>query len=104
VTDELWNVAFLAEGVVPPRKFVATTTRVGPRAAMGRRRKSMKTMNLGEADGLPTLEWRLVELQLADLLTDDDPRSPNRTTFWRTTLNADGSPHVTSVGALKRLR
>ena len=60
----------------------------------------MKTTNLGEADGLPTIEWSQVEAQLADLLTHDDPRSPNRSTFWLTTLNADGSPHVTSVGAL----
>src|SRR6476619_299467 len=60
----------------------------------------MKTTNLGEADGLPTIEWSQVETQLADLLTHDDPRSPNRSTFWLTTLNADGSPHVTSVGAL----
>jgi len=60
----------------------------------------MKTTNLGEADGLPTIEWSQVETQLADLLTHDDPHSPNRSTFWLTTLNADGSPHVTSVGAL----
>lgn len=60
----------------------------------------MKTTNLGEADGLPAIEWSQVETQLADLLTHDDPRSPNRSTFWLTTLNADGSPHVTSVGAL----
>src|SRR5215203_7554737 len=60
----------------------------------------MRTTNLGEADGLPTIEWSQVETQLADLLTHDDPRSPNRSTFWLTTLNADGSPHVTSVGAL----
>src|SRR6185312_6345819 len=36
----------------------------------------MKTTNLGEADGLPTIEWSEVESQLADLLTHDDPRSP----------------------------
>ena len=60
----------------------------------------MKTTNLGEAEGLPPIEWSDVETQLADLLTHDDPRSPNRSTFWLTTLNADGSPHVTSVGAL----
>src|SRR5438067_11535961 len=60
----------------------------------------MKTTNLGEAEGLPTIEWSEVETQLADLLTHDDPRSPNRSTFWLTTLNVDGSPHVTSVGAL----
>src|SRR6266481_1832334 len=60
----------------------------------------MKTTNLGEADGLHTIEWSQVETQLVDLLMHDDPRSPNRSTFWLTTLNADGSPHVTSVGAL----
>ena len=60
----------------------------------------MKTTNLGKAEGLPTIEWSQVETQLADLLTHDDPQSPNRSTFWLTTLNADGSPHVTSVGAL----
>ena len=60
----------------------------------------MRTTNLGATDGLPTIEWSEVEAQLVDLLMHDDPRSPNRTTFWLTTLNADGSPHVTSVGAL----
>src|SRR5438309_10448465 len=60
----------------------------------------METTNLGEADGLPTIEWSQVEARLTDLLTHDDPRSPNRSTFWLTTLNADGSAHVTSVGAL----
>src|SRR3954447_13826991 len=60
----------------------------------------MDTTNLGEADGLPTIEWSEVETQLTDLLTHDDPQSPNRSTFWLTTLNADGSAHTTSVGAL----
>src|SRR6476620_6750456 len=60
----------------------------------------MEATNLGNTDGLPTIEWSLVEAQLVDLLMHDDPRSPNRVTFWLTTLNADGSPHVTSVGAL----
>ena len=60
----------------------------------------MKSTNLGRAEGLPTIEWSRVETQLADLLTHDDPRSPDRSTFWLTTLNTDGSPYVTSVGAL----
>src|SRR3981081_1821933 len=60
----------------------------------------MKTTNLGEADGLPTIEWSEVETQLADLLTHDHPRSPNRSQCWLTARTADGSPHVTSVGAL----
>ena len=33
----------------------------------------MEATNLGEADGLPTIEWSQVETQLADLLTHDDP-------------------------------
>src|SRR5215217_6853274 len=60
----------------------------------------MEAINLGAADGLSTLDWTVVDAQLADLSIHDDPHSPNRPTFWLTTLNADGSPHVTSVGAL----
>ncbi|HEY3833578.1 MAG TPA: pyridoxamine 5'-phosphate oxidase family protein [Acidimicrobiia bacterium] len=60
----------------------------------------METTNLAEEDGLPALDWSVVETQLADVRKQDDPRSPDRVTFWLTTLNADGSPHVTSVGAL----
>src|SRR5262249_31072480 len=41
-----------------------------------------------------------VESQLTDLLMRDDFQQPTRVTFWLTTLNDDGSPHVTSVGAL----
>ncbi len=60
----------------------------------------MEATNLGEGDGLPVVEWSQVEAQLADLSVHDDPRSPNRATFWLTTVNADGSPHATSVGAM----
>jgi hypothetical protein len=60
----------------------------------------MKATNLARAEGLPAIEWSEVEAQLTDLLMHDDPRSPNRSTFWLTTLNNDGSAHVTSVGAL----
>ena len=61
---------------------------------------TMRITNLGAAEGLPPLEWSDVEPQLEGLLMREDPHSPNRPTFWLTTLNADGSPHVTSVGAL----
>ena len=61
----------------------------------------MKTTNLAEADGLPTIEWSEVETELADLfLTTTTRARPNRSTFWLTTLIANKSPHVTSVGAL----
>src|SRR6195952_184837 len=60
----------------------------------------MKATNLGKSDGLTAIDWSVVEAQLADMSVHDDPRSPDRATFWLTTLDADGSPHVTSVGAL----
>jgi hypothetical protein len=60
----------------------------------------MKTTNLAEAEGLPTIDWTAVETQLTDLQKHDDPSSPDRPTFWLTTLNADGTPHTTSVGAI----
>jgi hypothetical protein len=70
-------------------------------AGFGQQRSAtMKATNLGQADGLTAIEWSAVDKQLADLSTHDDPRSPNRPTFWLTTLNDDGSAHVTSVGAL----
>jgi general stress protein 26 len=61
---------------------------------------TLQTANLGEADGLPVLDWADVEQQLEDLWKHEDPHSPNRSTCWLTTLNEDGSPHVTSVGGL----
>lgn len=59
----------------------------------------MKTINLGEADGLPPVEWDLVvdKLEAGDAPAVD---AMNSRTTWLTTLNADGSPHVTPVGAL----
>jgi hypothetical protein len=60
----------------------------------------MESTNLAVAEGLPTIEWSQVESQLNSVRDGDDPRSPDRVTFWLTTLNADGSPHVTSVGAM----
>jgi hypothetical protein len=60
----------------------------------------MKARNLAEAEGLPLLEWSRVDTEIQERLTDWDPESPNRPTCWLTTINADGSPHVTSVGAL----
>ena len=60
----------------------------------------MQTTNLAEAEGLPTIEWSEVESQIVDRIEHWDPLSANRATFWLTTLNDDGSPHVTSVGAL----
>jgi hypothetical protein len=60
----------------------------------------METKNLAEAEGLPLIEWSRVEMELAQRLEHWDPGAQDRPTLWLTTINADGSPHVTSVGAL----
>jgi hypothetical protein len=60
----------------------------------------METKNLGAADGLPPLDWNAVAANLHGLSTAPDSGGPNRHTSWLTTINADGSPHVTAVGAL----
>lgn len=59
----------------------------------------MQTINLGKAEGLPPVEWAAVAQKL-DSRSAPDPESPNAHTTWLTTLNEDGSPHVTAVGAL----
>lgn len=59
----------------------------------------MEAINLGTADKLPAVEWSAV---LAKLEAGEAPArdSHNARTTWLTTLNSDGRPHVTPVGAL----
>ena len=59
----------------------------------------MEAINLGAADGLPTLEWSAAAAAL-DARLAPSPDAHNARTTWLTTLNDDGSPHVTPVGAL----
>jgi hypothetical protein len=59
----------------------------------------MQISNLGVADGLPPVEWDAVVENL-DSGSKPDPDDHNARTTWLTTLNEDGSPHVTPVGAL----
>ena len=69
--------------------------------AATRRRTSMQTRNLAELYELDTLSWGTVEARLARGLTQaPGTGGPDRHTCWLTTLNEDGSPHVTGVGAL----
>src|SRR6195952_4972614 len=59
----------------------------------------METINLGEADGLPPVDWAgIVEKLDAD--SAPAPDGMNSRTTWLSTVNEDGSPHVTAVGAL----
>jgi PPOX class probable F420-dependent enzyme len=61
----------------------------------------METINLADIYGTPLLEWSKIETRLGEGLTQaPESGGPNRHTSWLATINADGSPHVTAVGAL----
>lgn len=59
----------------------------------------METINLGIGDDLPPVDWSVIVERLADG-APPAPDAHNARTTWLTTLNEDGSPHVTAVGAL----
>jgi hypothetical protein len=59
----------------------------------------MEIINLGVADGLPPVDWRGVVEKL-DTGSAPTPDGMNSRTTWLSTVNEDGSPHVTAVGAL----
>ncbi len=59
----------------------------------------MEIINLGKADGLPPVDWAAVVAKLA-AGSAPAPGAVNSRTTWLSTVNEDGSPHVTAVGAL----
>lgn len=59
----------------------------------------MEIINLGAADGLPPVDWRDVVEKL-EAGSAPAPDGHNARTTWLSTINEDGSPHVTAVGAL----
>src|ERR671938_1098215 len=59
----------------------------------------MEIINLGEVDGLPPVDWAAVVAKLA-AGSAPAPDAVNSRTTWLSTVNHDGSPHVTPVGAL----
>lgn len=59
----------------------------------------MEIINLGDADGLPPVNWADVVDKL-DSGSRPDPDAHNARTTWLVTVNPDCSPHVTAVGAL----
>jgi hypothetical protein len=60
----------------------------------------MKTKNLATLYDLPTLDWAPVAANLDRLTQAPGTGGPDRHSHWLTTVNADGSPHVTGIGAL----
>lgn len=61
----------------------------------------MDIINLGVSEGLPPVDWNVVDDKLTARAAPE-PEAHNARTTWLTTLNEDGSPHVTAVGALWR--
>ena len=59
----------------------------------------MEISNLGATDGLPPVDWAAI-VKTLDAGTGPAPDAHNARTTWLTTLNDDGSPHVTAVGAM----
>jgi len=61
----------------------------------------METKNLANLYNLAPLEWDAVRAHLeAGITQGPGTGGPNRHTCWLATINADGSPQVTGVGAL----
>ena len=59
----------------------------------------MNVVNLGAADGLPPVPWSAVVEKL-EKRSAPAPDAHNARTTWLGTVNEDGSPHVTAVGAI----
>ena len=61
----------------------------------------MEATNLAELYQTPLLDWGAIERRLdAGVSQVPGTGGPDRHTCWLATINADGSPHVTGVGAL----
>src|ERR1700722_18675798 len=60
---------------------------------------AMDIINLGATDGLPPVDWAKV-VETLDAGSPPAPDAHNTRTTWLSTVNEDGSPHVTAVGAL----
>jgi pyridoxine/pyridoxamine 5'-phosphate oxidase len=66
-----------------------------------KRQTIIASRNLADLYGLPLADWACIESRLR-LGVTQAPGSggPDRHTSWLATINRDGSPHVTGVGAL----
>ena len=59
----------------------------------------MDIINLGAVEGLPPVDWSAIVGTL-DAWAGPGPDAHNSRTTWLTTVNEDGSPHVTAVGSV----
>ena len=59
----------------------------------------MDVINLGTAEGLPPVDWDDIVQKLASGAKPAND-NPNSKSTWLCTVNEDGSPHLTAVGAI----
>jgi hypothetical protein len=64
-----------------------------------KRGRTVEIINLGAKEGLPAVNWASVVEKL-DAGSAPAQDAHNSRTKWLATINEDGSPHVTAVGAL----
>ncbi|HEV7760158.1 MAG TPA: pyridoxamine 5'-phosphate oxidase family protein [Acidimicrobiales bacterium] len=60
----------------------------------------MDATNLADLYDLPLLDWQRIEAGLDGLTQSPGSGGPDRHTCWLATINPDGTPHVTGIGAL----
>jgi len=61
----------------------------------------METRNLADLYELPLMDWARIESRLVEGVEQaPGGGGPNRHTCWLATIDADGRPHVTGVGAI----
>src|SRR5438445_7824185 len=61
----------------------------------------MDARNLDDIYGSPLLDWTPIAARLGEGVSQaPGTGGPNRHTCWLATINRDGSPHVTGIGAL----
>jgi Pyridoxamine 5'-phosphate oxidase len=74
---------------------------MSPRGPGGPYGMNAKATNL-DGYGTPPIKWERVRDVLTSEITQaPDTGGPNRHTTWLTTINPDGSPHVTPVGCVQ---
>jgi PPOX class probable F420-dependent enzyme len=68
---------------------------------MTNRAHTLEARNLADLYGTPLVDWSRIETRLLEGFTQaPDTGGPNRHTCWLATIDADGRPHVTGIGAL----
>jgi pyridoxamine 5'-phosphate oxidase-like protein len=61
----------------------------------------MEATNLADLYGSPLIDWSRLTTRLDEGVSQaPDTGGPNRHTCWLATINPNGSPHVTGVGAI----